>query len=375
MLVSFLFSILFAISSLTLIQSSIDRSRAINQPIPSKPVPLPNPRTVARGEYRDINVNAPSAHWGYEALLVNWGTQDNYKIAERVGGGTYSEAFAGVDLTTNQRCVIKVLKPIQEKKVLREVKILETLAGGPNIIGLVGLVKESEIRAPCLVFELVDNVDHRTLYPTLGDVDIRYYIHQLLKALDFAHSKGIMHRDVKPQNTMIDHSTRTLRVIDWGLAEFYHPGVPYSASVGSRYYKGPELLVNFQEYDYSLDMWSVGCMLAGMIFKVDTFFKGKDNQDQLVKIVEVLGTDALNTYLNTYAIALPPIYDGTPVGGKSPTFYPRKPWNAFVNHGNQHLATPDALDLLDNLLQLDHMKRLTAREAMRHPYFANIHNK
>jgi casein kinase II subunit alpha len=64
---------------------------------------------------------------------------------------------------------------------------------------------------------------------------------------------------------MIDHEKKKLRLIDWGLAEFYHPGTAYNVRVASRYFKGPELLVDFQEYDYSLDMWSLGCMFASMV--------------------------------------------------------------------------------------------------------------
>lgn len=112
---------------------------------------------------------------------------------------------------------------------------------------------------------VLQNTDFKTLYPKFTDFDVRYYIHELLKALDFCHSKGIMHRDVKPHNVMIDHERRTLRLIDWGLAEFYHPGTEYNVRVASRYFKGPELLVDFQEYDYSLDMWSLGCMYASMV--------------------------------------------------------------------------------------------------------------
>ena len=73
---------------------------------------------------------------------------------------------------------------------------------------------------------------------------------------------------------MIDHSQHRLRLIDWGLAEFYHPGQEYNVRVASRHYKGPELLVDCRVYDYSLDLWGVGCMLAGMIYKRDDpFFK------------------------------------------------------------------------------------------------------
>ena len=144
----------------------------------------------------------------------------------------------------------------------------------------------------------------QVLYPTLSDFDIRYYIHELCVALDFCHSNGIMHRDIKPHNVVIDHAHKRLRLIDWELAEFYHPGREYNVRVASRYFKGPELLVDLQDYDYSLDMWSLGCMVAGMIFKTEPFFHGHDNYDQLVKIAKVLGTDDLNAYLGKYELEL-----------------------------------------------------------------------
>ena len=177
---------------------------------------------------------------------------------------------------------------------------------------------------------------------------------------------GIMHRDVKPHNVMIDHKQRILRLIDWGLAEFYHPNQEYNVRVASRYFKGPELLLDFQLYDYSLDMWSFGCMFASMIFRKEPFFHGHDNYDQLVRIAKVLGTDELFEYLEKYQVDLDPRFDEI-LGRHS-----RKRWERFIHGENQHLVSVEALDLLDKLLRYDHAERLTAREGMDHPYFHPI---
>ncbi|ELU44500.1 CMGC/CK2 protein kinase [Rhizoctonia solani AG-1 IA] len=151
-----------------------------------------------------------------------------------------------------------------------------------------------------------------------------------------------------------------LRLIDWGLAEFYHPKTEYNVRVASRYFKGPELLVDFQEYDYSLDMWSLGCMF---IFRKEPFFHGHDNYDQLVKITKVLGTDELYAYLEKYDIELDAQYDD--ILGR----YQRKPWARFVTSENQRYISNEAIDFLDKLLRYDHQERLTALEAQDHPYF------
>src|SRR5271169_1058757 len=157
-----------------------------------------------------------------------------------------------------------------------------------------------------------------------------------------------MHRDVKPHNVMIDHNKRTLRLIDWGLAEFYHQGTEYNVRVASRYFKGPELLVDFQEYDYSLDMWSLGAMFASMIFRKEPFFHGNSNSDQLVKIAKVLGTEDLFDYLDKYEIELDAQYDD--ILGR----FPKKNWHSFVTSENQRFVSNDAIDFLDKLLRYDH---------------------
>ncbi|CAH6720814.1 casein kinase II subunit alpha [[Candida] jaroonii] len=315
--------------------------------------------------YTDVLSTKPQSFWDYENLVLKWNSQDKYEVIKKVGRGKYSEVFLGVDLTSGSKTVIKILKPVKRKKIKREISILQNLVGGPNIIQLLDIVREPASKTPALVFEHVDNIDFRTLYPTFTDLDIRYYMFELLKALDYCHSMGIMHRDVKPHNVMIDNNQRTLRLIDWGLAEYYHPKTEYNVRVASRYFKGPELLVDFRFYDYSLDLWSYGCMFASMVFKKEPFFHGKSNTDQLVQIVRVLGSDDLNKYLNKYKLTLSEEYEDL-------GYYSRRPWKRFINSSNQHLVSEEFLDLLDKLLRYDHQERLTAKEAMDHPYFDPI---
>ncbi|RKO97464.1 hypothetical protein CXG81DRAFT_30454 [Caulochytrium protostelioides] len=321
--------------------------------------------SVAR-QYANANAERPQEYWDYDTSSITWGSPDNYEIVRKVGRGKYSEVFEGINVANNTRCVIKVLKPVKKKKIKREIKILQNLSGGPNIINLYDVVRDPQSKTPALIFEHVNNTDFKVLYPTLTDYDVRYYLFELLKALDFCHSQGIMHRDVKPHNVMIDHERRQLRLIDWGLAEFYHPRQEYNVRVASRYFKGPELLVDYSDYDYSLDMWSLGAMFASMIFRKEPFFHGHDNYDQLVKIARVLGTDELFAYLEKYEIELDHHFDDILQR------YPRKPWTDYVTPENERWVSPEAIDFLDKLLRYDHQERLTPTEAMAHPYFKPV---
>jgi casein kinase II subunit alpha len=197
--------------------------------------------------------------------FIFFSKQDDYEIIRKLGRGKYSEVYEGINVNNDEKVVIKILKPVKKKKIKREIKILQNLKDGPNIVKLLDVVRDPSSKTPCLVFEWIDNTDFKILFPKFTDFDIRFYIFEVLKALDYCHSMGIMHRDVKPHNIIIDHKKRELRLIDWGLAEFYLPSQEYNVRVASRYFKGPELLVDNLLYDYSLDIWSLGCMFAGMV--------------------------------------------------------------------------------------------------------------
>uniref|UniRef100_A0A8D2E0L5 non-specific serine/threonine protein kinase n=1 Tax=Sciurus vulgaris TaxID=55149 RepID=A0A8D2E0L5_SCIVU len=273
--------------------------------------PMPSRARV----YTDVNTHRPQEYWDYESHVVEWGNQDDYQLVRKLGRGKYSEVFEAINITNNEKVI---------KKIKREIKILENLRGGPNIITLADIVKDpvSLSRTPALVFEHVNNTDFKQFYHTLTDYDIRFYMYEILK----------------------------LRLIDWGLAEFYHPGQEYNVRFASRYFKGPELLEDYQI----------------MIFRKEPFFHGHDNYDQLVRIAKVLGTEDLYDYIDKYNIELDPCFNDI-LGRHS-----RKRWERFVHSENQHLVSPEALDFLDKLLRYDHQSQLTAREAMEHPYFYTV---
>ncbi|KZT69215.1 kinase-like protein [Daedalea quercina L-15889] len=313
--------------------------------------------------YADVNALLGPAWYDYESMKIEWNVPDRYEIIQRIGGGKYSDVFEGVDSSNEDAVVIKVLKPVAKRKIKREIKVLRNLSGGPNIVGLVDVVRDHVSRSHSLVMEYVNSSDWRDIYRSLTELEIKQYVFQILRALEFAHSRGIMHRDVKPGNIVFDREQRKLRLIDWGLAEFYHPDTEYPSHVGSRHYKSPELLVAYRTYDYSLDLWSVGCVLAALVFRKEAFFRGRDNEDQLIKIVKILGSDSFENYLYNYNICL--------VNASDDLLHPydKQSWARFVASDNRTTATPEAIDLVDKLLRFDHRERLTAAEAMAHTYF------
>eukprot|EP00826_Nyctotherus_ovalis_P056016 TRINITY_DN7498_c0_g1_i4.p1 TRINITY_DN7498_c0_g1~~TRINITY_DN7498_c0_g1_i4.p1 ORF type:complete len:359 (-),score=100.45 TRINITY_DN7498_c0_g1_i4:198-1274(-) len=302
----------------------------------------------------------------YEHVKVIPRTTDDYQILNKLGRGKYSEVFEGVDVTRKLHCVIKVLKPVKKEKIRREVMVLQFISKGPFIVSLYDIVKNEQTKVLSLVFEYVNNMNFKSLYSIFCDFDIRYYMYKILKALDYCHSQGVMHRDIKPHNIMIDHQTRKLRVIDWGLAEFYHPGKEYNVRVASRYYKSPELILDDGMYDYSLDIWSLGCTFGEMLFQKHPLFSGKNNADQLVKIAKILGTKELMHCLEKYHMVLNK--DFSEVLGK----HSRKPWSTFITKANRANITEGALDLLSKMLKYDKAERISAEEALKHPYFGIV---
>jgi casein kinase II subunit alpha len=315
--------------------------------------------------YSDVNLAKPASEIDYNQLHITWGKQENFEILKKLGRGKYSDVYEGLDMTSQKKVVIKILKPIRKSKVLREVKILKILEHVAGVPRLLDIVKDNSTKTPSLILQHVESQDFFQLAGKVDELDIKYYLWEVLRILDQAHSSGIIHRDLKPTNILIDHQKRKVEVIDWGLAEFYLPDKQLNCRVASRYYKAPELLMGYEYYNYSVDMWAFGALLASVLFKKHPFFHGHDNYDQLVKIVRTLGTVPFLENLEKYSIPLDERYEDLRHN------YSTKSWQKFVNPESK-LATPEAIDLLSKILVYDHQARLLPSEAMQHSYFAPV---
>ena len=256
--------------------------------------------------YADINTTMGPDYWDYDNFLVNWGDMQNFVLEEEIGSGHYSQVFRCWERITMEKLVMKLLLDRSDlnRRAKREIKILKILSGGPSIVKMIEPVADIRTNPFGIVMEIAgSNTLQKVMRQGNYDKeDIKDYMFQLLQALDYAHKKGIMHRDVKPNNIMVRRSCKRLKLVDWGMAEFYFPGKEYTWHVDSKHYKAPELLTHFTMYDYGLDIWGVGCILAGLIFKICPFFNGRNPSDQLHRITKVVGSQAMQAFIENYQV-------------------------------------------------------------------------
>ena len=168
-------------------------------------------------------------------------------------------------MLTRQRVAIKLLKEVDIEKIKREVKILQALKAVKGTNQFVEVCEEKGTGKILLVTDFVEGVVLNSIHTVLQERQIQKYIYMILATLDRANSLGLMHRDIKPSNMIVNKKTELLTVLDWGLGEFYIPDKTYNLKVGTRPFRAPEILLGKRTYDYKVDIWSVGCIMAGMV--------------------------------------------------------------------------------------------------------------
>ena len=189
---------------------------------------------------------------------------------------------------------------------------------------------------------------------------IKIYAYQLCRALAYIHKLGTCHRDIKPQNILIDPKKHILKLCDFGSAKKFVKGEPNVSYICSRYYRAPELIFGASEYTTMIDVWSVGCVIGEFILG-QPLFPGENGADQLVEIIKILGTPnkeqiiAMNPKYNEYRFPIIKAF----------------PWNKLF----PQKTDPAAADFVSKLLVFEPLKRLKPMEALLHPYFDELRNE
>ncbi|XP_019159204.1 PREDICTED: shaggy-related protein kinase eta-like [Ipomoea nil] len=289
----------------------------------------------------------------------------SYMAERAVGSGSFGVVFQAKCLETGETVAIK--KVLQDKRYKnRELQIMR-MFDHPNVVqkkhSFYSTTDKNEVYLN-LVMEYVPETVYRVSrhysrmnhhMPTLY---VQLYIYQICRALSYIHNViGVCHRDIKPQNLLVNPQTHQLKVCDFGSAKMLVPGEPNISYICSRYYRAPELIFGATDYTTSIDMWSVGCVMAELLLG-QPIFPGESSVDLLVEIIKVLGTPSREEIK-----CMNPNYKEF----KFPQVKAH-PWHKVF----QKRMSPEALDLVSRMLQYSPTTRCTALEACAHPFFDSL---
>jgi len=298
-------------------------------------------------------------------------TNLSYFADKVVGKGSFGTVYEARVGTTNQTVAIK--KVFQDKRYKnRELQIMKSLIH-PNIVELrdsfyENSEKEGDVYLN-LVMEFFKENAYRIMKYYIKDKQnvpllvVKLYTWQLLRALAQLHFHTICHRDIKPQNLLIDPKTHILKLCDFGSAKRLIPSEPNVSYICSRYYRAPELIFNARDYTTAVDIWSVGCVTAELLTG-RPLFPGETGTDQLVKIIGILGTpnrkqiSDMNPDFVEYKF---PHIKATPI--EQLTTFKKEPLDEL------------AVNFLKSLLKYSPQERPNALEALRHRFFDELRDE
>uniref|UniRef100_A0A8C7PC22 mitogen-activated protein kinase n=1 Tax=Oncorhynchus mykiss TaxID=8022 RepID=A0A8C7PC22_ONCMY len=235
---------------------------------------------------------------GYCRQDVNkttWEVPEQYRELKQVGTGAYGTVCSAVDFRTGTKVAIKKLhRPFQSelfaKRAYRELRLLKHMKH-ENVIGLVYVFTADLSLDRFHDFYLVmpfmgTDLGKLMKLQNLSEDKVQFLVYQMLKGLKYIHSAGIIHRDLKPGNLAVNQECE-LKILDFGLAR--QADSEMTGYVVTRWYRAPEVILSWMHYTQTVDIWSVGCIMAEML-SGKTLFKGNDHLDQLTEIMKITGT-------------------------------------------------------------------------------------
>ncbi|XP_023421322.1 polyamine deacetylase HDAC10 isoform X2 [Cavia porcellus] len=316
---------------------------------------MSSPPPVRKGFYRQ------------EVAKTLWVVRAEYQDLQPVGSGAYGAVCSAVDSRSGAKVAIKKLyRPFQSelfaKRAYRELRLLKHMRH-ENVIGLLDVFTPDETLDEFTDFYLVmpfmgTDLGKLMKHETLSEDRIQFLVYQILKGLKYIHAAGIIHRDLKPGNLAVNEDCE-LKILDFGLAR--QADSEMTGYVVTRWYRAPEVILNWMRYTQTVDIWSVGCIMAEMITG-KTLFKGNDHLDQLKEIMKVTGTPPAEFVQKLQSAEAKNYMKGLPELEK-------KDFASILT-----TASPMAVSLLEKMLVLDSEQRVTAAEALAHPYFESLHD-
>ncbi|XP_075483244.1 cyclin-dependent kinase A-1-like [Primulina tabacum] len=287
-------------------------------------------------------------------------TADSYDKLAKVGKGTYSNVYKAMEKNTGKIVALKKVRfdtsePASVQFMAREIIVLKKL-DHPNIIKLEGIATSRMQYSLYLVFDFMPSDLMKVIARPEGrltEPQVKCYMQQLLGGLQHCHERGILHRDIKGSNLLIDKNG-VLKIADFGLANFYKnkPKRPLTSRVVTLWYRAPELLLGSTDYGVGIDLWSVGCILAEM-FVGRPIMPGTNEIEQLHKIFKLCGCPS-----EDYWKKLKPPATFRPQQQYKPKF--RETFSYFPE---------SAFSLLEVLLALDPTNRGSAVSALQNEFF------
>merc|ERR1712178_453964 len=225
----------------------------------------------------------------------------SYSADKVIGNGSFGVVFKATKVDTGE--IVAIKKVLQDKRFKnRELQIMRILSH-PCVVPLkhcfYSAGEKPDEQYLNLVLEFVPDTVYKICRQyakqksTLSIADVKVYSYQLLRSLAYIHSLGICHRDIKPQNLLVNPETHELKLCDFGSAKQLVKSEPNVSYICSRYYRAPELIFGATDYTCCIDVWSAGCVLAELLLGVP-LFPGESGVDQLVEIIKVLGTPTLD---------------------------------------------------------------------------------
>ncbi|XP_047218575.1 cyclin-dependent kinase 17-like isoform X1 [Girardinichthys multiradiatus] len=293
---------------------------------------------------------------------IGFGKLETYIKLDKLGEGTYATVFKGRSKLTDNLVALKEIRLEHEEgapcTAIREVSLLKDLKHA-NIVTLHDIIHTDKCLT--LVFEYLEK-DLKQYMDDCGSImsihNVKIFLFQLLRGLAYCHRRKVLHRDLKPQNLLINEKGE-LKLADFGLARAKSvPTKTYSNEVVTLWYRPPDVLLGSTEYSTPIDMWGVGCIFYEMITG-RPLFPGSTVEDELHLIFRILGTPTEETW------------PGITTSEEFKTYnFPRYHAEPIVNHAPR--IDSDGLDLLLKLLQFEAKNRVSAEEALRHPYFRTL---